>query len=132
MNASSRWSSRFDSRRTASHPIARYIAPVSRKSKPRRSATIRATDDFPVPAGPSIVMIKHCPFHVPTRRILHPLSPVLGGEGRVRGPFQCTYASPREFYPIDHPLGKFLPPPTPFRSRRQRRSILPRRPKLHE
>src|ERR1044071_663423 len=55
-NASSRGSSRFASRRSASSPMARYMAPVSRKSNPRRSATHRATVDFPVPAGPSIVI----------------------------------------------------------------------------
>src|SRR5260370_25714546 len=36
--------------------MARYIAPVSRKSKPSASATASATVDLPVPAGPSIVM----------------------------------------------------------------------------
>src|SRR4051794_37379912 len=35
---------------------ARYIAPVSRYVKPRRSATARATVDLPVPAGPSMAM----------------------------------------------------------------------------
>jgi hypothetical protein len=35
----------------------RYIAPVSRNSNPRRRASMCATVDLPVPAGPSIVMI---------------------------------------------------------------------------
>ena len=37
-------------------PTARYMAPVSRKSKRSRAATASATVDFPVPAGPSIVI----------------------------------------------------------------------------
>src|SRR4051794_19057919 len=59
MYASSRPSFRSARRRRASSPIARYMAPVSRKSKPSRSATAWATVDLPVPAGPSIVMIMH-------------------------------------------------------------------------
>src|SRR5262245_47003596 len=37
------------------HVTARYIAPVSRKSKPRRRARARAVLLFPAPAGPSMV-----------------------------------------------------------------------------
>ena len=37
-------------------PTQRYIAPVSRYVKPSRSATARATVDFPAPAGPSMAM----------------------------------------------------------------------------
>src|SRR5688572_17912158 len=36
---------------------ARYMAPVSRKRKPSRSASARATVLFPAPAGPSRVTI---------------------------------------------------------------------------
>src|SRR5882762_7807704 len=57
MNASSRGSSRLALRRRDSRPMARYMAPVSRKSKESCSATMRATLDLPVPAGPSMVMI---------------------------------------------------------------------------
>src|SRR5439155_19361145 len=41
----------------ASHVTARYIAPVSRYRKPRRSARRRATVLFPAPAGPSMATI---------------------------------------------------------------------------
>ena len=40
----------------AARPTQRYIAPVSRYVKPSRSATARATVDFPAPAGPSMAM----------------------------------------------------------------------------
>src|SRR4051794_26128532 len=55
--ASSRASLRLALRRKAARAMVRYMAPVSRKSKPSRSATLRATVDLPVPAGPSIVTI---------------------------------------------------------------------------
>jgi hypothetical protein len=35
----------------------RYIAPVSRKKKPKASASLSETELFPAPAGPSIVTI---------------------------------------------------------------------------
>src|SRR3954462_15660930 len=57
MKDSSRGSSRLALRRRDSRPMARYMAPVSRKSKESCSATMRATEDLPVPAGPSMVMI---------------------------------------------------------------------------
>ena len=40
----------------AASPTQRYIAPVSRYVKPSRSATARATVDFPAPAGPSMAI----------------------------------------------------------------------------
>jgi hypothetical protein len=43
-------------RRSTASPIARYIAPVSRKSNPSREATSRDTVLLPVPAGPSMVI----------------------------------------------------------------------------
>src|SRR5438067_815222 len=43
--------------RRAASVTARYMAPVSRKSKPRRRASARAALLLPAPAGPSTVMI---------------------------------------------------------------------------
>src|SRR5262249_24400236 len=43
--------------RAKASATARYIAPVSRNSKPSRSASFRATVLFPDPAGQSIVTI---------------------------------------------------------------------------
>ena len=45
---------RSTSRCSASQVAARYIAPVSRKSSPSRSATPRAVLDLPDPLGPSM------------------------------------------------------------------------------
>ena len=42
--------------RIASNAEERYIAPVSRKEKPRTSATFRAVVLFPDAAGPSIAI----------------------------------------------------------------------------
>src|SRR5262245_5252749 len=44
------------SRHSAANATLRYIAPVSRYSKPRRSASRRATVDLPDPAGPSMAI----------------------------------------------------------------------------
>src|SRR3546814_15118984 len=43
-------------RRRAANVTPRYMAPVSRYSRPRRAASARATVDLPDPAGPSMAM----------------------------------------------------------------------------
>src|SRR5438477_4610752 len=45
-------------RRRAASATARYIAPVSRKVYPRRSATSAPIVLFPAPAGPSIAIVR--------------------------------------------------------------------------
>ena len=48
-----------DASRIAANATARYIAPVSRYSRPRRAATARPTVLLPAPAGPSMAMTQH-------------------------------------------------------------------------
>ena len=62
-------------RSSASNAAARYIAPVSRNSRPSRFANRCATVDLPVPAGPSMVTMKE-PVADMTNKIAAPaLSP---------------------------------------------------------
>ena len=56
MSARSAIAAASSSRPAAASATARYIAPVSRYVKPSRSATARATVDFPAPAGPSMAI----------------------------------------------------------------------------
>ena len=45
--------------RASSHQVsARYVAPVSRKRRPRARATPRAADDLPDPDGPSTAITR--------------------------------------------------------------------------
>src|SRR5579871_146837 len=97
--ANSRGSSRLARRLIASSPMARYIAPVSRKSNANRSATASATLDFPVPAGPSMVMI------IRVYLLFAPPSPLYPGERvGVRGRASRTILFPGSFTALRRPF----------------------------
>ena len=56
MRATASASSGSTPRRSAAKVTDRYIAPVSRYSRPSRAARARATVDLPEPAGPSMAI----------------------------------------------------------------------------